>query len=298
MRTEARTSTFSIVAHDPGAEEWGVAVQSKFLAAAAVVSWARAGVGAVATQAMANMSYGPEGLELMAGGTPAAEAVTLLTSRDHSAQHRQVAAVDGLGRAAAFTGDECLDWAGHRAGEGYSCQGNILAGPQAVRNMARDFESSSGPLADRLVSALRAGQDAGGDRRGQQSAGLLVVREGGSYGGQLDRYIDLRVDDSTEPIEELGRLLDMFYLYFQRPDPDSLLAIEGDLARQVLNHLAALGFGVDPDQDHFDRDAQLALDQWVARENFEERMPGPGVIDPQVLRYLAAQAEGDAEGET
>lgn len=290
IQTEARTSTFSIIAHDQQAEEWGVAVQSKFLAAAAVVSWARAGAGAVATQAMANMGYGPGGLDLMARGMSAEETVAHLTGPDEGAQHRQLAAVDASGRAAAFTGGECLDWAGHLVGDGYSCQGNILAGPEVVRSMAGDFEGSSGPLADRLVSALRAGQAAGGDRRGQQSAGLLVVREGGSYGGYLDRYIDLRVDDHDEPIEKLARLLELFYLYFKRPDPDALLCIEGDVAREVTGCLAALGFGVEPGREPFDEAAQRALDLWVGRENFEERMPGPGVIDPEVLGYLKTQA--------
>ncbi len=290
QKKEARTSTFSIIAHDPQVQEWGVAVQSKFLAAAAVVPWARAGIGAVATQAMANMGYGPEGLDLMAQGKSAREVIAHLTDHDEDAQHRQVAAIDVRGTAAAFTGEACLDWAGHVCGDGYSCQGNILVGPEVVKDMAAEFDNSSGPLADRMVSAMRAGQAAGGDRRGQQSAGLLVVREGGSYGGYLDRYIDLRVDDHDEPIEELARLLELFYLYFKRPDPGSLLPIEGDVAGEVLAHLSTLGFDVDP-QARFDESAQRALDHWVGQENFEERMPGPGVIDPEVLGYLNVQAK-------
>lgn len=286
MIAEAQMSTFSIVAYDPEASEWGVAVQSKFLACAAVVSWARAEVGAVATQARANMSYGPEGLDLLAQGLSAAEVVARLTGPDDRAADRQLAVVDAKGEAAAFTGESCLDWAGHRTGEGFSCQGNILAGPGVVEAMAEDFESSAGPLADRLVSALRAGQNAGGDRRGRQSAGLLVVREGGSYGGYLDKYIDLRVDDHTEPIEELARLLNLFYLYFERPDPASLIPLEGKVAREVISHLNALGYDAGDAVDDFGEAAQGALDEWVGRENFEERMPTPGAIHPLVLEFM------------
>lgn len=286
MLKEARTSTFSIVAHDPEAREWGVAVQSKFLACAAVVPWARAEVGAVATQARANMSYGPEGLELLAQGLSAAEVVERLTGPDERAADRQLAVVDSQGTSAAFTGESCLDWAGHRAGDGYSCQGNILAGAEVVADMAEDFESSTGPLADRLVSALKAGQRAGGDRRGKQSAGLLVVREGGSYGGYLDKYIDLRVDDHPEPIEELARLLNLFYLYFERPDPGSLLPLEGELAREVITHLNSLGYDAGEPGEDFSEAAQQALDEWVGSENFEERMPSPGAIHPLVLEFM------------
>lgn len=286
MLKEARTSTFSIVAHDPEAQEWGVAVQSKFLACAAVVPWARAEVGAVATQARANMSYGPEGLELLAQGLSAAEVVERLTGSDERAADRQLAVVDSQGTSAAFTGESCLDWAGHRAGDGYSCQGNILAGAEVVADMAEDFESSTGPLADRLVSALKAGQRAGGDRRGKQSAGLLVVREGGSYGGYLDKYIDLRVDDHPEPIEELARLLNLFYLYFERPDPGSLLPLEGELAREVITHLNSLGYDAGEPGKDFSEAAQQALDEWVGSENFEERMPSPGAIHPLVLEFM------------
>ena len=292
MRRKPQPSTFSIVAHDSEAEEWGIAVQSKFLAAAAVVSWAEANAGAVATQARANMKYGPDGLNLLSDGESASEVVNLLTESDEGASDRQLAVVDSQGQAAAFTGEDCLDWAGHHTGDGYSCQGNILAGPQVVKAMAEDFESSSDPLADRLISALHAGQQAGGDRRGQQSAGLLVVREEGSYGGTTDRYIDLRVDDHPAPIDKLSRLLNLFYLYFEQPDPDMMLVLQGDVAQETKEHLAALGYKVDTDSTDFGQDASKALDDWVAQENFEMRMQKDGMIDPDVLKYLREEYEG------
>ena len=295
MQERMHPSTFSIVAHDPDAGEWGIAVQSKFLAAGAVVPWAKAKVGAVATQAMANMKYGPDGLGLLSEGLSAEEVVEHLTKDDDGAPGRQLGVVDAEGRSAAFTGDECFDWAGHVTGDCYSCQGNILAGPAVVRDMASDFEQSTGRLADRLVSALRAGQAAGGDKRGQQSAGLLVVREGGSYGGTLDRYIDLRVDDHDQPIEEIARLLDMFYLYFEKPDPDALLPMEGDVAAEVIASLRQLGYDVGPAVDEVDSQVQKALDEWVGSENFEERMIKPAFIDPQVLSYMREQARSALE---
>lgn len=190
-------ATFSIVAYDLRRQEWGVAVQSKFLAAAALVSWARAGAGAVATQSYVNVAYGPRGLEMMATGMSAETTVETLTHEDEDQALRQVGMVDQAGQAAAYTGAECLDWAGHLVGEGFACQGNILV-PGTVEAMAQRFEQvrqGPGELADWLVEALAAGQAAGGDRRGRQSAGVLVVRENGGYGGNNDRYLDLRVDD-------------------------------------------------------------------------------------------------------
>ncbi len=203
--------TFSIVAWDPTApdgREWGVAVASKFLAAASVVSWARAGAGAVATQALANVTYGPAGLELLAGGRSATESIERLTSQDDERDHRQLGVIDSDGNAATFTGTECLHWAGGRTGVGYSCQGNILAGPNVIDSMAATFESTEGDLATRLMAALYAGDRAGGDSRGRQAAGLLVVREGGGYLGDTDVAIDLRVDDHADPVPELQRLLE------------------------------------------------------------------------------------------
>ncbi|MFA0737514.1 MAG: hypothetical protein LKKZDAJK_000602 [Candidatus Fervidibacter sp.] len=201
--------TFSIVAFDPKTGDLGVAVASRVLAVGAVVPYAQGGVGAVATQAFANTTYGPKGLALLRKGLTPAQVLKRLLAEDKDREQRQVGIVDAKGRAAAFTGKKCLPWAGHLVGKGYTVQGNILAGEQVVKAMAQAFESTKGELAERLMAALEAGEAAGGDARGKQSAALLVVRKGGGYGGFDDRYIDLRVDDHPEPVKELRRLLTM-----------------------------------------------------------------------------------------
>jgi len=203
-------ATFSIVAYDPATGDLGVAVQSKFLGVGSVVPWAKAGVGAVATQAWANMLYGPEGLALLEAGKDAATTVAALTAADGDRDRRQVGIVDAQGRAAAHTGARCNAWAGHKVGEHFAAQGNILAGEKVVDAMAEEFAEAHGELADRLLAALAEGQRAGGDKRGQQSAALLVVRKNAGYGGNNDRYIDLRVEDHEKPIAELKRLLDLY----------------------------------------------------------------------------------------
>jgi uncharacterized Ntn-hydrolase superfamily protein len=215
-REHTTVATFSIVAYDPASQELGIAVQSKFIAVGAVVPWARAGVGAVATQARANTSYGPEGLALLEKGLSAKEVVTRLTEKDPNRAVRQLGVVDSKGRVATYTGDKCFEWAGGVQGKHYVAQGNILASESVTREMGKAFEGSTGDLADRLVAALAAGQKAGGDRRGRQSAALLVVRAGAGYGGN-DRYRDLRVDDHPKPIEELRRLLGLHKRVFPPP---------------------------------------------------------------------------------
>ena len=281
-------ATFSIVAYDPGRAEWGVAVQSKFLAVGAVVSWARAGAGAVATQSYANLAYGPQGLDLMAGGASAADAIAILTSADDGHSQRQVGMVDAAGRAAAFTGEGCHFWAGHVVGDGFACQGNILV-PGTVEAMAARFaavRSGPGELADWLVEALAAGQTAGGDSRGRQSAAVLVVRGGGGYGGNNDRYLDLRVDDHPEPIEELKRLLVLHHLYFGAVDPEAAISLES-LAAELQAMLARTGFYTGPISGSFDDATRVALRGLVGRENLEERWDGSGdVIDRFVVEYL------------
>src|ERR671914_978675 len=209
--------TFSIVAWDPRAEpsaEWGVAVASKFLAVGSVVPWVGAGAGAIATQAYANLSYGREGLERLATGMSAADVVAALPEADEGRARRQVGVVDARGGAHNFTGEECFEWAGGKTGEGYCCQGNILTGPEVVDDMATAFEAASGDLATRLIEALAAGDAAGGDRRGRQSAALLIVREGGGYGGGIDKAVDLRVEDDPAPVGELRRLYGIHRLLF------------------------------------------------------------------------------------
>ncbi len=199
-------ATFSIVGFDPETKEWGVAVQSKFVDVGAVCPWAKAGVGAISTQSYANTSFGPRGLELLAAGKSAQEVLDILLASDPGREKRQVGIVDSRGNAATFTGSECHDWAGGVTGENYTAQGNILVSEETVQAMARTFETSEGPLAERLLAALEAGQNAGGDARGQQAAALLVVQEGAGYGGFNDVKIDLRVDDHPTPITELQRI--------------------------------------------------------------------------------------------
>jgi uncharacterized Ntn-hydrolase superfamily protein len=205
--TEPPVNTFSIVAYDPDRQEWGVAVASKFLAVGAVVPWAKAGVGAIATQSHANTSYGLKGLELLGQGKSAEEVIKLLTEEDEGKDVRQVGIIDAKGNAATFTGAKCTEWAGGKTGKYYACQGNILAGEGVVNDMAKAFEEAKGPLAWRLMAALEAAEKAGGDKRGKQSAAILVVRDKAGYGGFNDRLIDFRVDDHANPVEELARIL-------------------------------------------------------------------------------------------
>lgn len=275
--------TFSIVAADPASGEIGVATQSKFLAVGAVVPWARAGVGGVATQAFADPTFGPRGLALMADGLAAPDVVGRLLDGDEKREERQVGVVDASGRAASFTGSACFEHAGSVTGDGFACQGNILAGEGVVPAMADAFSAASGRLADRLIEALHGAQRKGGDRRGQESAALLVVREGAGYGGNNDRYIDLRVDDHPEPIEELARLLDLHRLYFDRPDPATLLAVDEPLWSEIGERLRKLGL-LAPGGDRM-----AALFDYVGMENLEERWAGPERLDPVVLEHLRAR---------
>jgi uncharacterized Ntn-hydrolase superfamily protein len=281
-------ATFSIVAYDPGREEWGIAVQSKFLAVGAVVSWARAGAGAVATQSYANVLYGPQGLELMEAGRSAEEAIQSLVNADEDREKRQVGMVDAKGRAFAFTGKECFAWAGHHIGEGFCCQGNILL-PGTVETMAKRFDEirgGEGELADWLVSALDAGQQAGGDSRGRQSAAVLVVRKGGGYGGNNDHYLDLRVDDHPEPIKELARVLMIHHLYFGAVDPDDLVPLS-DVAAELQTMMNRTGHYNGNVSGEFDEETRKALRALVGAENLEERWNGEGdQIDRKALEFL------------
>jgi uncharacterized Ntn-hydrolase superfamily protein len=278
--------TFSIVGFDPESASWGIAVASKFLAVGAMVPWGRAGAGAVATQAMANLSYGPDGLGLLGDGLAADEVVARLTEADPEHEHRQLGVVDAAGRGATWTGASCLDWAGGEAGDGYAVQGNILTGPEVVAAMVDAWHRGGEAFPRRLVAALAAGDRAGGDRRGRQGAALRVWRAGASYGSVLDIAIDLRVDDHRAPVDELARLLDLHELYFGKPDPASLLPLEGALAAQVAASLERLGYATAGGAKLFE-----ALERWAGTENFEERLV-PGKLDPVVLEQLRRQAAG------
>ncbi len=237
-------ATFSIVARDPATGELGVAVQSRFLAVGAVVPWARAGVGAIATQAFANTRFGPDGLALLEKGTGAEEALAALVRGDEGRDRRQVGIVDAKGGVATYTGSKCNPWAGGVRGKDFCCQGNILAGEAVVKGMARAFEETKGDLGVRLLAALESGQAAGGDTRGKQSAAILVVREGGGYAGLNDRYCDLRVDDHPEPIAELRRIHRLWAATFGGPARarfGDAARERGDEATAEREHAAARG---------------------------------------------------------
>jgi uncharacterized Ntn-hydrolase superfamily protein len=268
-------ATYSIVACDLEARQWGVAVQSKFLAVGSVVPWAEPEVGAIATQAYANPRYGPNGLALLCDGVDASEVVDRLVAEDEGRDERQLGVVDGHGAAASWTGPGCNDWAGHQTGPGYAAQGNILVGEETVAALATTFEASSQrPLAERLIECLAAAQAAGGDRRGQQSASLLVVQKDGGYAGLSDVLVDLRVDDHERPIEELCRLYRLHDLLFGISPREDWLPLEGELRSEVDERLARLGYD--------------SLDAWAGVENLEERVDGDDAIDPVVLDALRA----------
>ena len=284
--------TFSIVAWDPNAypsPEWGVAVASKFLAVGAVVPWAAAGAGAVATQALANLAYGPEGLAQLAEGRSAAEVVRALTDADTGRAERQLGIVDARGGSETFTGDECIDWAGGRSGDGYCCQGNILTGPEVVDRMCEAFEGTTGELAVRLLAALRAGDDAGGDKRGRQGAAVLVVREGGGYGGGIDKAVDLRSDDHERPVDEISRLFDLQKLYFPRPEELEFVDVDQELGAELRSLLAGLGYEPGGGTG-YDETLKKALFAYSGTENLEERWTDDPRIEKGVLRHLREHA--------
>ncbi len=301
--------TFSIVAIDRATGDIGVAVASKFLAVGSVVPWAAAGVGGIATQALANVRYGPDGLAALTAGRTAEQVVAALTEADPGAAERQLGVVDVRGNGATYTGDGCLPWAGGRTGPGYAAQGNILAGAHVVDALAASFESATGLLPDRLLAALLAADRAGGDRRGRQSAALLVVRTAGGYNEGDDRWIDLRVDDHADPVPELIRIRAVWRTLMERPEPEDLIAIDAALAAELRERLTRLGWGPDaldvdaafqarmraelgavprigearPAMDGWGPDWDAALLGWIGVANFEARSAAPGWIDPAVL---------------
>jgi uncharacterized Ntn-hydrolase superfamily protein len=298
--TPSPHGTFSIVAWDPQRGEWGIAVQSKFIAAGAVVPWGQAGVGALATQAMSDGSQGPKGLELLRKGLSAPEVVARLSAEAPDRDDIQIGVVDGKGRSAAFTGSRCLEWAGHHVGNGYTCQGNILFSPEVVQAMARTFETTPGDLPERLIAALVAGQREGGDRRGMQSAALLVWKERGGYRGGMDRWIDVRVDDHPTPIEELDRIFRIYDMtLLAREDPASLRPLDSDTVRSVQRSLGVLGYLLGPKTGTWDAATAKAFAKFVNENNFENKIRTDGKIWPSLLRYLDTRsAEELARRET
>lgn len=285
--------TFSIVARDPKTGDLGVAVESKFPAVGAVVPFAQAGVGAIATQAWANTSYGPRGLAMMKRGMTPAQVGKSLIAKDPGREKRQFGIVDAKGRSSSFTGGECNDWAGHLVGKQYACQGNILASGQVVKAMALSFERAEGDLPAKLLSALVAGQDVGGDRRGQQSAALLVVRAKGGYEGYNDRWIDLRVDDHSRPIEELIRIFEIWDLtMLTREDPANTVDITADVARYVQRHLAQVGAYDGGVNGTWDVTSERALESWMGLENLENKIRKDGKLWGSVWRYIVERAKG------
>jgi uncharacterized Ntn-hydrolase superfamily protein len=279
--------TYSIVARDPERGELGIAVQSKFLSVGAVVPWAKAGVGAIATQALANTSYGTQGLNHLAAGRSAQETLEQLLAGDEGRADRQVGVIGVTGQPVSFTGERCFHWAGGLTGEHYACQGNILVSGDTVEAMARTFEETGGLLCDRLLAALAAGQAAGGDGRGQQSAALLVVKEGAGYGGYTDRFIDLRVDDHPTPIDELKRILELHKLYLFRPEPADILTIDASLAQELQKLLTITGDYQNPITSRYDEPTREAFRAFSGRENLEERWFEDARIDRVVLEFLS-----------
>lgn len=302
--------TFSIVARDPATGDLGIAVASKFLAVGAVVPHARAGVGAVATQSAANVTFGPRGLAMMADGAAAEDVLRHLTDEDEGRDHRQAGMVDAQGRSATYTGAGCIDWAGGRTAENVAAQGNILTGADVVDALFETFMAGGAAFPDLLLRALKAADEAGGDRRGRESAALLVVRENGGYGGNNDRWIDLRVDDHPAPVDEVARLLDLNHLYLDRPRVEDLLPIDETLANELKRRLQAVGYTPDTTSrggglaevieslglvrtgeprdlpPNWDVAWSNAMNEWMSVENLEERSTAPGWIDPRVLEFM------------
>jgi uncharacterized Ntn-hydrolase superfamily protein len=284
-------TTFSIVAADLATGDLGIAVASKFLACGAVVPWASAGAGAVATQSFANTAYGPDGIRMMRDGLSAQDALARLLADDADRDLRQVGLVDARGGAAAHTGPGCHAWAGHHVGDGFACQGNILVGQETVDQMAAAFRGSKGELSGRLVTALAAGEKAGGDKRGRQASAVYVVRPKGGYGGMNDVLVDLRVDDHSEPVAELHRLLDLRNLYFGTSPASEKLGIEGAVLVDLKRIMMSRGFYRGDEAGPWDGETEKALDAFIASENFEERIDLRNrTIDAPVLAYLRGSA--------
>jgi uncharacterized Ntn-hydrolase superfamily protein len=287
----ARPATFSIVARDPDTDAVGIAVQSKFVSVGSVVPFARADAGAIATQSFANVAYGPEGLDLLESGHSAIETVQRLVEDDEDAETRQVGVVGQDGSVAAFTGEECFDVAGDRQGDHYTVQGNILENERTLDAMADAFESTAGGLPERLVAALHAGNDAGGDSRGEQSAAMYVAKPEGGYDGKSDRWVDVRVDDHETPIDELERVFKLYDVtLLERAEPAETRELSGADAAAVLGILADLGHYDGTPGEEFGEAEREALESFRGMNNFENH-------SLSVLEDAIARGWADASGE-
>ncbi|MBS3788010.1 DUF1028 domain-containing protein [Candidatus Bipolaricaulota bacterium] len=290
-----KPSTFSIAAQDPETGEIGIAVQSKFLAAGAVVPWAEAEVGAVATQSAANTTYGPEGLKLLKKGVGPESAVKELTNSDEESEIRQVGIVSASGESAAFTGSECIEYAGHHSEDNFTCQGNILVSRETITSMAQRFrQTNSKSLSERLIASLNAADEAGGDKRGKQSAALLVVEKEGGYGGFNDRKIDLRVDDNQKPIEKLGDLLSLHKLYFSQPSDEDLVELNEEVVRKIQELLIELGYYSGPEDGNYDEKTSEAFLEYCRTENFEEKLRDDDRLDFRIVEFMENQVSNSS----
>ncbi|MHA1942821.1 MAG: DUF1028 domain-containing protein [Candidatus Thorarchaeota archaeon] len=294
MSRVSHPSTFSIVARDPSNGDLGVIVQSKFPTVGSVVPWAKANIGAIATQAWCNVGYGPNGLELLEAGNSASKTLKILIDGDEGREHRQIGIVDSKGQAVSHTGKECMDWAGHIVGDEFACQGNILAGESVVSDMAEAYQKVDGDLIDKLFAGLKAGQAAGGDRRGMQSASIFIVREAGGYEGGNDRYVDVRVDEHPSPIVELERIFKIYDMtLLSREDPRTLLKIEGNVLTLIQKALVTLGYLDNIAGDEFSEKVKQALTEWTNTNNFENKAREDGTIWPSVVEYMLKDAKID-----
>jgi len=278
-------STFSIVARDPDTGDLGVATASKFLAVGSVVPYAVADVAAIATQSYANTTYGPRVVAAVQAGMPLTRIQQAFADTDPDHEIRQYGLVSADGSSLSFTGGSCHPWAGGTTGDGWAAQGNLLTGPEVIDAVASTFVATKGELPERLMAALTAGDEAGGDARGRQAAAIYVVRKNGGYGGFNDVWIDLRVDDDPAPVTRLAELLQLQRLFAGPAREEDLLDLTGDTAARTLQGLVRAGMLAES-HGVWDDVAEEALRRWAGIENVEDRMVDPGRIDGMVLTHL------------
>lgn len=287
MNVEKIVHTFSIVAYDSEFECWGVAAASKFLAVGALVPYAKAEVGAIATQSSVNSLYGEMGLDLLRKGFKAKEVLEIILNGDMDVTDRQVGIVDKWGNAANFTGDKCSSWAGGIIGKNYSVQGNLLFGEETVHAIAKTYEETIGKLEIRLYKALKAGEDAGGDKRGKQSACMVVVKKEGGYGGYSDRYLDLRVDNHSDPLEELRKLLDLHEIFLGYSDKNDKIFMNNKITKEIQCMLSNLGYYKGPNDGLWNKSTEIAFLAFCDNENLEQRIDiSNRIIDKPALEYI------------